>query len=138
MFYDAARGNDTQSLPPLPVAFAELEKRLFDTFLRRPSPLRSSLRGSIFRFAGRGYGHTIGIETVMTEAVARAAIYYQLPFDVVLLGLVICAQARAEDVDSIEYTLYAPMRDGASDGGQFFVRNLKDCLKGLGSPPPQS
>jgi len=102
-------------LPPLGNPFQELEKRLFDTFNLRAAPLRSSLRGGIWRHKGRGYGYSIGIEPSVTAAVARAALQYRVPFDLALFGLVICAMARVDGSNTLEFTLYAPMRDGAAE-----------------------
>eukprot|EP00928_Gymnodinium_smaydae_P021165 TRINITY_DN18239_c0_g5_i1.p1 TRINITY_DN18239_c0_g5~~TRINITY_DN18239_c0_g5_i1.p1 ORF type:complete len:1675 (-),score=293.08 TRINITY_DN18239_c0_g5_i1:142-5031(-) len=114
-FYDEARGRPVLALPPLGNPFAELERRLFDTFHCRPSPLRSSLRGSIFRYKERGYGHDLGLMPGAMEAIAAAASRYRVPLDTALLGMVTCALARADGVDTMEFTLYAPMRDGPED-----------------------
>jgi hypothetical protein len=114
-FYDAARGNVMPVLPQIRNPFADLERRLFDTFLCRASPLRTSIRGGIFRYDQVGYSHDVGIEPNMVDILTLAAAHYRIPFDVALLGLVVCAQARVEASDHLEYTLYAPMRDGLSD-----------------------
>lgn len=113
--YEAANKGHELRLPPLPCAFAELEKRLFDTFLLRPSPLRSSLRGSLYRYEGKGYGHTIGLEPGAMAAIERAALDNRMPLDVVLFGFVVIAMARADKVEKVDFTLYAPMRDGAAE-----------------------
>jgi len=120
--YDAARGNcrggilaPPASLPPLGDAWGELERRLFDTFHCRQSPVRTSLRGSIFRYSGLGYGYDLGLEPGAIGALTRAAAHYRTPLDIALLGLVTCAMARADRSDLLEFTLYAPMRDGVSE-----------------------
>jgi len=115
MLYDAARGHAAPRLPAIPSAFEELERRLFDTFHCRPAPMRSSLRGGIFGFCGLGYGYCLGIGPGATSAVTRAAVHYRVPMDVVLLGIVVCAMARADHSDFCDFTLYAPMRDGAAE-----------------------
>jgi hypothetical protein len=115
-FYEAAQNNVVAPLPPLGNPFVDLESRLMDTFMcRTSSPLRVSLRGGIWKHAGRGFGHTIGFEPATMAAVIQACACYRLPLDVSLLGLVACAMARADETDVIELTLYAPMRDGVAD-----------------------
>lgn len=102
-------------LPALGCAFEELEKRLFDTFTCRPSPMRTSLRGSIWRYEGRGYSHTLGLEPDTISILTRVLARYRVPLDVGLLGLVTCALARADCSDLAEFTLYVPQRDGAAE-----------------------
>lgn len=119
-FYDEAlqgpAANRRSTVPPLnSAAFEELERRLFDTFHLRVSPVRTSLRGSLFRFSGQGYGHEVGLYPGAIRALARAAAHYRLPLDVALLGLVVCAMARADAAELVEFTLYAPMRDGGAE-----------------------
>jgi len=77
--------------------------------------MRSSLRGSIFKFQGRGYGHDLGLEPGVIRAITKVASHYRVPLDVAMLGLVICAMARADRTEILEYTLYAPMRDGVAE-----------------------
>merc|ERR1712149_36500 len=48
-------------------------------------------------------------------AINCAAVHYHFPLDVVLLALVTLAMARADNIDLVEVTLYAPMRDGAAE-----------------------
>lgn len=121
--YSAARkqraGAAVAPLPPLPAAarvpFEELERRLFDTFHLRPSPMRSSIRGTIWRFKGRGYKHTLSLRGETMAAITKAALRYHVPLDIALLGLVACAMARADECEVVEFTLYAPMRDGVAE-----------------------
>eukprot|EP00930_Biecheleria_cincta_P085633 TRINITY_DN75018_c0_g1_i1.p1 TRINITY_DN75018_c0_g1~~TRINITY_DN75018_c0_g1_i1.p1 ORF type:complete len:269 (-),score=33.70 TRINITY_DN75018_c0_g1_i1:72-761(-) len=49
------------------------------------------------------------------SALTRTAVHYRVPLDIVLLGIVVCAMARADQSDFCDFTLYAPMRDGASE-----------------------
>jgi len=114
-YYDVALGRTAFEPPPLENAFEELERRLMDTFYCRASPMRPSLRGTLWRFHGRGFGHTIGLEPAAMAALVRACGCYRVPLDVTLLGLVVCAMARADDAEDLEFTLYVPMRDGVSD-----------------------
>eukprot|EP00439_Symbiodinium_sp_Y106_P074257 s1144_g14.t1 len=110
--YAAAAEQKEPQLAPLEDSLAELQRRLFDTFNQRPTPARCSLRGGIYRFRGRGYGHSIGLLPAAVAALAKVGVQYRLPLDVVLLGLCICANARADNSDTVEMTLYAGMRDG--------------------------
>eukprot|EP00927_Polykrikos_kofoidii_P047935 TRINITY_DN42208_c0_g1_i1.p1 TRINITY_DN42208_c0_g1~~TRINITY_DN42208_c0_g1_i1.p1 ORF type:complete len:1725 (-),score=269.31 TRINITY_DN42208_c0_g1_i1:214-4689(-) len=117
-FYGAARAGGSAWPPRLPALgnpFAELQRRLMDTFHCRPSPMRASLRGGIWKYKGRGYGHSIGLRKDAMMALAKASLHYRVPLDVTLFSLVSCAMARTEEVDILEYTLYTPMRDGASE-----------------------
>jgi len=114
-YYEAAQGRNVLQPPPLDNPFKELQRRLFDTFLHRPAPLRASIRGGIWKHAGRGFGHTLGLEPGAMAALVRACACYRVPLDVGLLGLVACAMARTDGADFLEFTLYAPMRDGVSD-----------------------
>lgn len=114
--YKAAASNaPAPRLPPLRCAFELLEKRLFDTFEAKTCPLKCSLRGSIFKYTGRGYGHTLGLEPEAVRIVTRVLARYRVPLDVGLLGLVACAMARADATESLDFTLYAPQRDGAAE-----------------------
>jgi len=113
--YDAARGHAASRLPPIGTSFEELERRLFDTFNCRPSPMRASLRGSIYGYRGHGYAYTLGLGPGAISALTRTAVHYRVPLDVVLLGVVVCAMARADESEFCDFTLYTPMRDGASE-----------------------
>jgi len=113
--YDAARGKKVAKLPQIALAFKELEKRLLDTFHCRQSQMRASLRGSLFQFEGFGYGHFMGVGPGAIAGITRTAVRYGVPLDIVLLGCVTCAMARADNSDFCDYTLYAPMRDGAEE-----------------------
>jgi len=114
-FYEAARGVPVPSAAPIGNPMEELERRLFDTFHCRPSPLRKSVRGSIWQYRGLGYGHTLGLAPGATNAVARCAAKFRVPLDVALLSMAVCALAVADDTEVVEFTLYAPMRDGLLD-----------------------
>lgn len=125
--YDAERSGQVAVLPPLNglPPFAKLEQRLMSTLHCRPSPVRVSLRGGLFRYQGMGYGYSFGFEPGATAVLEMAAAHYRIPFDVVLLGIVMCSAARADKegasqaiadkANLIEFTLYAPMRDGMAD-----------------------
>jgi hypothetical protein len=114
--YEFHRGRAPKPLPQAPeVPFAVLERRLFDTFYCRSAPSRASLRGSLFRYNGRGYSHGFCFENEGLAVLTAAAERQQLPIDVALLGLVVGSLARADASEVIEYTLYAPMRDGATE-----------------------
>eukprot|EP00930_Biecheleria_cincta_P061276 TRINITY_DN46852_c0_g1_i1.p1 TRINITY_DN46852_c0_g1~~TRINITY_DN46852_c0_g1_i1.p1 ORF type:complete len:916 (+),score=127.99 TRINITY_DN46852_c0_g1_i1:342-2750(+) len=102
---------------PLPVfnGLEVLQQRLFDTILYRQGPNRASLRGVQFRYRGRGYGHGLAVEPGMTAALMCAAAKYHVPFDITLLALLMCAIARADRTEVVEWTLYVPMRDGMTE-----------------------
>ncbi|CAK0868121.1 unnamed protein product, partial [Prorocentrum cordatum] len=114
-FYDEARGRQAFPPPPIGNPLAELEQRLFDTFRLRTSPMRASLRGSIWQHRGKGYGHIIGLAPGAMAVITRRAAFFRVPVDVVLMALVVCAMARADAREVLDYTLYSPMRDGLSD-----------------------
>jgi len=115
--YDAERGVQVAALPriPGPPPFEQLQRRLMDTLLCRPTPFRASLRGGLFRYNGQGYGYTFGFEPGIVGLLERVAAHYRLPFDVVLLGLTVCSIARADNTEMVEFTLYTPMRDGTAE-----------------------
>lgn len=115
MLYDQAKGRGASHLPAITPAFEENEKRLFDTFHCRPSPMRQSLRGGLWQFDGNGYCYSLGIGPGLLSAVKHAAVHYQIALDISLLGVVACAIARADHSEFCDFTLYAPMRDGAAD-----------------------
>jgi len=113
--YDAARAGTSLNLPPLPSPFEILERRLFSAFQGDYSPFRTSLRGAMFWYTGRGYCYEFCILPGATEAIQIASKHYKIPFDVILLGLVVCSIARADESDLVDFTLYSPMRDGPSE-----------------------
>jgi len=115
--YDAARSGKRLSLPNLPDSFDTLERRLFSTFRGDFSPLRSSLRGAMFRYYGNGYGYTFDFEPGAVDVLKLLSTRYRIPVDVILLGLVVCCMARADKSNTVDFTLYAPMRDGAAEIG---------------------
>jgi len=115
LLYDAARGRPSSPLPAITPAFEELEKRLMDTFHCRPSPMRASLRGSLFRYAGVGYGYTVGLGPGAIGAIEQASLHLRIPLDVTLLGLVVCGAVCADGTDFFDLTLYTPMRDGLAE-----------------------
>lgn len=117
--YEAARrGVDASlSVPPMMgrQAFGILQRRLFDTLQCCPNPSRSSLRGSLFRYVGRGYGQSFALLPGAVAALSQVAAHYRVPLDIVFLGLVVCCMARVDRTNLVEFTLYAPMRDGAAE-----------------------
>merc|ERR1712113_148090 len=92
-----------------------LEQRLADTLLRRPTPSRSSMRGGVFRYWGWSYPHTYGLEGDAVAALECVAAYHHVAVDVVLLGMVVCGMAHADNSRTVDLTLYAPMRDGLAE-----------------------
>lgn len=115
LLYAAARGKDVPSLSPVGVPFEVLQQRLYDTLHLRPSPVRSSFRGCLFEHSSRGYSHDIQLEPQAVACVAQAAARYRMPLDVVLFGLLVCAMARADGADMLEFTLFTPNRDGPGE-----------------------
>mmetsp|Transcript_11858 Transcript_11858/g.32170 ORF Transcript_11858/g.32170 Transcript_11858/m.32170 type:complete len:298 (+) Transcript_11858:3-896(+) len=115
--YDAARSGEEAALPSVSgrLPFEALQARLQDTLFCRPSPTRASLRGSIFRYVGRGYGFSFGFHPEACALLSRVSSAYRIPLDLALLGLVMCALSRADGSDLVEFTMYTPMRDGASE-----------------------
>jgi hypothetical protein len=113
--YAASKTGDSVHLPTIHRPFEELQRRIFDTFHCRPSPMRSSLRGSMFYTRGQGYGYCLGLGPGLISAITRTAVHYRVPLDVALLGVVTCAMSRADRSDFCDFTLYAPMRDGAAE-----------------------
>lgn len=77
--------------------------------------MRSSLRGSLFGYRGTGFGYCLGIGPSAVNAITRMALHFRVPLDVALLGAVVCAMARADHSEFCDFTLYAPMRDGAAE-----------------------
>jgi len=115
-FYNAAlKGVPRKDLVTCIPSFGELQKRLMDTLLCRSVATRSSLRGSIFRYNGLGYGHTLHLLPNTIEAISCAAAHYRVPLDVVLLAFLLGAKACADKSDLMEFTIYVPMRDGPAE-----------------------
>lgn len=113
--YKAASSGQTKlSLPPLASAFEDLERRIFDTFQAKLTPMKSSLRGSIWRYEGRGYGHNLALDPDTIRILTRVLANYRMPLDVGILGLMVCALARADETELVDLTLYTPQRDGAA------------------------
>ncbi|CAE7716658.1 unnamed protein product, partial [Symbiodinium pilosum] len=127
-----------------------LESRLFAAVDLEPSfshPEQLSLRAGIFDETPKRqpwvYDHEVLLEGAAVEALHRNAKSYGIPFDVVLLSMVLAASFKAtwaqeklrsfykgvkpEDFEasktelSLPLTLYAPMRDG----------NMNDAMVGL-------
>ncbi|CAE7514114.1 unnamed protein product [Symbiodinium microadriaticum] len=144
--------SDLNSLVPLPcgAAFEVLESRLFAAMDFQPpwsNPEQLSLRAGIFDELPKRppwvYDHEVLLEGSAVEALQRNAKSYGLPFDVVLLSVVLAASFKAtwsqeklrcfykgvssQDFEasktelSLPLTLYAPMRDGS----------LNDAMVGL-------
>jgi len=113
--YEAARKGTPMNLQALPNSLEALERRLFSTLRADCSPLRTSLRGAMFRYHGRAYGYTFCIHPGAVAALSMAASRYLVPIDVLLLGLVVCSLAVTDKADMVDFTLYTPMRDGPSE-----------------------
>merc|ERR1712226_931390 len=77
--------------------------------------MRVSLRGSMFKYRGYAYGLSLGLGPGLIAAITRTAVHYSIPMDMALLGMVSIAMARADNSEFCDYTLYAPMRDGAEE-----------------------
>eukprot|EP00928_Gymnodinium_smaydae_P015765 TRINITY_DN15841_c0_g1_i2.p1 TRINITY_DN15841_c0_g1~~TRINITY_DN15841_c0_g1_i2.p1 ORF type:complete len:1655 (+),score=203.56 TRINITY_DN15841_c0_g1_i2:23-4987(+) len=113
--YETSRGRTPLPLARLENPFVEQERRLIDTFMCRSSPLRVSLRGSMWKYSGRGVGYNFALEPATMGAFARACTCYRVPVDVAFLGLIACSLARIDGADTVQFTLYTPMRDGVMD-----------------------
>ena len=53
----------------------------------------------------------------MLVALRQAALRHAVPFDAALLALTAIAVANAKEVEDLEFTLYAPTRDGVGEAG---------------------
>lgn len=113
--YDAARSGKHLNLPVLPNPLEALERRLASTMQGDFSPLRTSLRGAMFRYWGGGYGYSFHFPPCATAALSMASSHYRVPLDVLLLGLVVTSLAAADEADLVDFTLYSPMRDGPAE-----------------------
>jgi len=115
--YDAARLGEPCTLPPVsePFAFQVLEQRVEDALLNRKTPGRASLRGGVYYYFGLGYCHWFGLERDIIGLLIRVAEHHRISLEIVLLGLVVCGIAHADDSPQVDMTLYAPMRDGAAE-----------------------
>lgn len=69
----------------------------------------------MFRYFGGGYGYQFGLEPGAIAALKLASQRYRVPLDVLLLGLVVCSQACADEENVVDFTLYFPMRDGPAE-----------------------
>ena len=108
-------------LPPIQAdSLSLLQKRLFDCLDAadfRSSPQMCSLRGSQWKCHKRGYSHILGFRKSVLSALREAAHVFAVPFDATLLALAAIAVANAKEVDFLEFTLYAPLRDGVGEAG---------------------
>lgn len=93
-----------------------LQQRLFDTLMCRPTPNRASLRGLVWKYHGKGYGHGLALEPGLVKPMVLAAANHHVPFDITLMAMTMCAVAHADNSEMVEWTLYVPMRDGMSEG----------------------
>ena len=73
-----------------------------------PAPPSGSLTRGFIRFRPHH------VPTIGAPGLISMPGRYRLPLDVVLLGLVVCAMAQADRSDTVEITLYAPMRRPAA------------------------
>lgn len=142
-----------RALLPLPpgAAFEVLEQRFFAAFEGQPAcyPEQLSLRSAIFdpyavpKWLPWVYMHEVLVEGEAVDLLRRCGKMYKIPFDVLLLSMVLAASFRAswqqertrnfykggtdEDFEqktrkmAMPLTLYAPMRDG----------DLNDAMVGL-------
>jgi hypothetical protein len=113
--YEANRAGTPMTMPALPNPLEILERRLFSNFAGDFNPLRTSLRGAMFRYYGGGYSYHFGIEPGAVRALTLAANHYRIPLDVLFLGLVVTSVARADKAEVVDFTLYSPMRDGPAE-----------------------
>lgn len=115
-----AEGAVPAELPLVGDAFAVLERRLYNA-LDGASPLsypqQCSLRGSIWKHRGRGYGHSIRIPGDSGDALRLASLVYGAPPDALLLALAAASIARASSTELVPLSLYVPNRDGAGESG---------------------
>jgi len=141
------------ALLPLPpgAAFEVMEQRFFAAFEGQPAcyPDQLSLRSAIFdpyavpKWLPWVYMHEVLVEGEAVDLLRRCGKMYKIPFDVLLLSMVLAASFRAswqqdrtrnfykggtdEDFEqktrkmAMPLTLYAPMRDG----------DLNDAMVGL-------
>jgi len=114
LYHSHAEGRAAElHLPAVGEAFAVLEQRLFDTLhFHSERPDRHSLRGGIWSFYARGYDYTVTFQSGAATVLSWAAARYALPMDYLLLALVVVAIARASALETVELTMYVPMRDG--------------------------
>lgn len=113
--YDAVRSGSSVTQLALPNPLEVLERRLFSTMNGDFSPIRTSLRGAMFRYYGGGYGYTFQFQPGAVAALTLASSCYKIPLDVLLLGMVVCSIARSDKADIVDFTLYSPMRDGPGE-----------------------
>eukprot|EP00746_Dinoflagellata_sp_MGD_P151200 gnl/MRDRNA2_/MRDRNA2_82856_c0_seq1.p1 gnl/MRDRNA2_/MRDRNA2_82856_c0~~gnl/MRDRNA2_/MRDRNA2_82856_c0_seq1.p1 ORF type:complete len:905 (+),score=154.03 gnl/MRDRNA2_/MRDRNA2_82856_c0_seq1:84-2717(+) len=110
------------TLLPASNGLAELQRRLHATLNATPfaaAPQQSSMRGNISfcKFRGKGYSHCIGFLPRTVGALKSVGWRFGVPLDVTLLALGAAAIMRADGSNSLDLTLYAPMRDGPGDAG---------------------
>lgn len=127
------------TMAPLPIAFAELQRRLFDTLELQPEeavPEQCSLRfcdlyppSAVQSTEGcYTYNHAIMLTSGVVAALRHVSSAYSLPFEVVLLTMMIGALLRTGIADAdgrlvsvrhelqrLTMTMYSPMRDGAAN-----------------------
>ncbi|CAE8617061.1 unnamed protein product [Polarella glacialis] len=117
MYEEALSGKAVTGRPkawrPPDKAFEVLQRRLSDTLEGRvESADRHSLRGQVFRSNCEGYTYGIRIANQAYEMLAMCSTRYAIPLDYLLLSLTVLGVARASNQETVEMTLYVPMRDG--------------------------
>eukprot|EP00927_Polykrikos_kofoidii_P040291 TRINITY_DN34477_c0_g1_i1.p1 TRINITY_DN34477_c0_g1~~TRINITY_DN34477_c0_g1_i1.p1 ORF type:complete len:1135 (-),score=192.44 TRINITY_DN34477_c0_g1_i1:168-3473(-) len=110
--------------PPPPMVSTDsldaLQRRLKSTLYAVDplvEPQQVSLRGNLWNYRGRGYGHSICLQRGSVKALQACTRLYGVPFDVLMLGLTASAIARAGVLDVVSLTMYVPMRDGPGEAG---------------------
>ncbi|CAD7950187.1 unnamed protein product [Amoebophrya sp. A120] len=104
----------------------ELQQRLWNAFTVDPVHLdiprdrfsvehRYSLRGVSFADRGRGLDHDLWLDSDAVKVLKLVSTVYGVPLEVVLVGLMMMAEARASRVEYLESTLYVPQRDSNRD-----------------------
>lgn len=117
--------------PPSPVldVVKVLEQRLFDSLdCRTESMDRYSLRGNIWNYSGSGYSHRVHIVDDALSTLQSASARYEVPFDYLLLGLIVVSVARAGSEEGVEMTLYVPMRDGLEVSAVGMFADWRDII----------
>eukprot|EP00929_Paragymnodinium_shiwhaense_P061539 TRINITY_DN30737_c0_g1_i1.p1 TRINITY_DN30737_c0_g1~~TRINITY_DN30737_c0_g1_i1.p1 ORF type:complete len:1678 (+),score=279.29 TRINITY_DN30737_c0_g1_i1:122-5035(+) len=130
--YDALSRGDapTADLPALGNSAELLQGRLHQALTTSSVtafPQQCSLRGSYWRYRGKGYVHQLQLSQPLVDGFRLLGQLYGMPADSVVLGLMVCAYARAglplenpgdrsiRSMNFVRLTLYVPNRDGAGD-----------------------
>lgn len=115
-----AAGGGASSLPPIGNGLVEAQRRLhacLDAADFSAVPQQCSLRGNLWRFRQKGYTQYCGIRRVGVDSLRRASRAYGAPVDALILALCAAALARSKGVDTVELTLYVPLRDAPGEAG---------------------